>query len=87
MTTTENEKDPNDTRQISFMIDTKQSERIDKLLDNLKDYDPGFYIRIIGIGDNYLYKISTHQSNMEHETYKKFIFQVELMLGSKLTIR
>lgn len=87
MTTIENEKDPNDIRQISFVVDKKLSETINKLIYALKEYDPGFYVRIIGINDNYFYKITTHQSNMEHETCKKFIFQIELILGNKLTIR
>lgn len=88
MSTTENEKDPNDTRQISFVINKSESQWVDKRITALKEYDPGFYVRILEIGaDEYLYKITTHQSNMEHETYKKFIFQLELRFGKVLKIR
>ncbi len=80
--------DQNDTRLISFMIDQTDSDWVDKILDRLKAYDPGFYVRVIGIGDTkYLYKISTHQKNLEHEDAKKFLFQLELRLGPKLKIR
>ena len=81
-------RDQSDTRQISFMVDEAESEWVDKRLDKLKEYDPGFYVRIIGVGDTkYLYKITTHQKNLEHEDAKKFLFQLELRFGTKLKIR
>ncbi len=81
-------RDPNDTRQISFTVDEAESEWVDKNLDRLKEYDPGFYVRIIGIGDTkYLYKITTQQKHLEHEDAKKFLFQLELRFGTKLKIR
>lgn len=70
------------------MLDETEVDWVDKNIARLKEYDPGFYVRVIGIGDTkYLYKITTHQKNLEHEDAKKFIFQLELRFGSKLKIR
>ena len=80
--------DQNDTRQISFVVDEDEVDWIDKRLNQLKEYDPGFYVRIIGVGDTkYLYKITTQQKNLEHDDAKKFLFQLELRFGPKLKIR
>ncbi len=81
-------RDKNDTRQISFVVDEDEVDWIDKRLNQLKEYDPGFYVRIIGVGDTkYLYKITTQQKNLEHDDAKKFLFQLELRFGPKLKIR
>ena len=83
-----NPRDPNDTRQISFTVDQTESEWIDKNLNRLKEYDPGFYVQIIARSDKrHMYKITTHQKNLEHEDAKKFLFQLELRFGAKLKIR
>ncbi len=80
--------DQNDTRQISFMLDEAEVDWVDKNITRLKECDPGFYVRVIGIGDTkYLYKITTHQKNLEHDDAKKFLFQLELRFGAKLKIR
>lgn len=81
------EHDPNDPRVISFTIDKESSAWVDKAIERLDNYDPGFYVRIIGIEDNYLYKISTTQKHLEHEEAKKFLFQLELRFGRTLKIR
>ena len=81
-------KDSSDTRQISFMVSHADSEFVDTKLDILQAYDPEFYVRIIGIGDfNYMYKITCKQYNMEHDEYKKFMFQMSLRFGDKVKIR
>lgn len=87
----DNEFDINDLRLISFSVNLENSIWIDKKIATLKNYDPGFYVQIIGVKRKedieYLYRISTHQINLEHEAFKKFIFQLELKLGNKLKIR
>ena len=80
--------DPNDTRQITFMVDREESEWIDDCLDILQEYDAEFYVRIIGIGDDkYLYKITTKHRNLQHEDYKKFEFKMQLKFGNEMKIR
>lgn len=87
------EHDSNDVRLITFSINPEDVDWIDKKLATLKEYDPGFYVQIIDLNhkqgkyNQYIYKISTHQSNLEHEAFKKFIFQLGLKLGGKLKIR
>jgi len=84
----ETEFDPSDTRQISFMLDLKDSEWIDKKLEVLREHDAGFYVHCIGVGDfENLYKITTKHANLQHDDFKKFMFQVELKLGNKVKIR
>lgn len=80
--------DPNDTRQISFIVSHADSEWIDKRLEILKEYDPGFYARIIGIGDDkYMYKITTQHKHFEHDEFKKFMFQLVLRFGDQIKLR
>jgi len=80
--------DPNDTRQISFLINREESDWVDVHLDRLQEYDPEFYVRIIGVGDHqYLYKITTKHRNLQHEDYKKFEFQMQLRFANTLKIR
>lgn len=90
----DNEHDSNAIRQISFSVDSKDSTWVDKRIVTLRDNDPGFYTRIIDIGTNknpeykqFVYKITTHQSNLESKAFKKFIFQLELKFGNRLKIR
>lgn len=86
--TDEEERDPNDTRQISFLISHEDSEWVDDRLAILKAYDPGFYVRIIGIGDHqYMYKITTQQRHFDHDEFKKFMFQLMLRFGDEITLR
>lgn len=79
--------DQNDTRVISFTVDQAGADWVDKNLDRLKEYDPGFYVQIIDTGSKYLYRITTHQKNLEHEDARKFLFQLELRFGATLKIR
>lgn len=80
--------DQNDTRLISFTVDQAGVDWVDKNLSRLKEYDPGFYVQVIARSDEqYTYKITTHQKNLEHEDAKKFLFQLELRFGAKLNIR
>lgn len=82
------EHDPNDTRQISFIVSHADSEWVDERLIILKEYDPGFYVRIIGIGDfNYMYKITTQHKHFEHDEFKKFMFQLQLRFGDQIKLR
>lgn len=82
------ERDPNDTVKISFPVkDEEMIEWIDSRVDILKKYDPGFYIKTFCIGDRYLYHIFTQAKHLEHEEYKKFIFQVTLKVGQDVKIR
>lgn len=70
------------------MVNTVDSEWIDARLKILKDYDPGFYVRIIGVGDDkYMYKITTQHKHLEHGEFKKFMFQLVLRFGDKVTLR
>lgn len=83
-----NPHDQNDTRLITFTADEAGAEWFDKKVEQLKEYDPGFYVQVIEHGDGqYIYKITTHQKNLEHDDAKKFLFQLELRFGSKLKIR
>lgn len=88
MTDTKDSFDPSDTRQISFMVSKEDSEWIDECLAILQDYDPEFYVRIIGIGDHkYMYKITTKHRNLQHEDYKKFEFKMQLRFGEEMKLR
>ena len=78
--------DQNDTRLITFTVDQVGADWVDKNLDRLKEYDSGFYVKILDLGSKYIYQITTHQKNLEHEDAKKFLFQLELRFGSKLKI-
>lgn len=83
-----NPRDQNDTRLITFTADEAGAEWVDKKVEQLKEYNPGFYVQIIAHGSGqYIYKITTHQKNLEHDDAKKFLFQLELRFGSKLKIR
>lgn len=86
--TPSNSHDPNDTRQISFVLNHADSEWVDARLKILKEYDPGFYVRIMELlDDKYLYKITTQQKHLEHGEFKKFMFQLVLRFGDKIKLR
>lgn len=70
------------------MLNNDDSEWVDARLKILKEYDPGFYVRVIAFGDDkYMYKITTQHKHFEHDEFKKFMFQLVLRLGDKVKLR
>ena len=82
------EKDPNDPVKISFTVKDESMEPwFDKRIAELKEYDAGFYCQINSWLHGVLYTITTTHRHLEHDDYKKFMFQVKLKLGEDVKIR
>jgi hypothetical protein len=85
----ETEKDPNDPVRISIFIkdgDDNEDWVYDRLR-TLKDYDPGFYYREIPTKLGTIFTIDTKVRNMEHQDFKKFLFQARIKFAENVKIR
>lgn len=82
------DRDPNDTVKITFTVKDESMEPwFDKRIADLKEYDAGFYCQINSWLHGVLYTLTTTQRHLEHEDFKKFMFQVKLKLGEDVKIR
>lgn len=82
------ERDPNDPVKITFVVkDIEMEPWFDKRIADLKEYNAGFYCQINSWLHGLLYTITTTHRHLEHEDFKKFIFQVKLKLGQDVKIR
>lgn len=82
------ERDPNDPVKISFTVKDEAVEAwVDKRIAELKEYDAGFYCQVNSWLHGVLYTLTTTHQHLEHEDFKKFIFQVKLKLGKDVKIR
>jgi hypothetical protein len=85
----ETEKDPNDPVRISIFIkdgDDNEDWVYDRLR-TLKEYDPGFYYREIPTKLGTIFTIDTKVRNMEHQDFKKFLFQARIKFAENVKIR
>jgi len=82
------EHDPNDPVKISFTVKDEAMEPwFDKRIADLKEYDAGFYCQTNSWLHGVLYTLTTTRRHLEHEDFKKFMFQVKLKLGEDVKIR
>lgn len=82
------EHDPNDPVKITFMCkDTELEPWFNKRIADLKEYDAGFYCQERDTIAGTLYQITTTYRHLEHDDFKKFMFQVKLKLGEDVKIR
>ena len=82
------DKDPNDPVKISFTCPPELHEDwVDTKIAALKDYDPGFYVMETETRMGRLYQLHTTQKHLEHEDFRKFMFQVKIRLGQDVKIR
>jgi hypothetical protein len=90
MTTTEKDpKDPNDPVRISIFVpfDEDNEDWVYDKLDTLKEYDPGFYYRELDTKNGTMFIIDTKVKNMEHQDFKKFLFQARIKFAENVKIR
>lgn len=82
------DKDPDDPVVISFTTkDPDISKWIDEKLSALHEADPSFYVQMHQLDTCVFYSISTKAKNLEHDAYKRFMFQAGLKLGYDVKIR
>lgn len=85
----ETEKDPNDPVRISIFVkegDDNEDWVCDKLR-TLDDYDPGFYYRELPTRTGTIFIVDTKVRNMEHQDFKKFLFQARIKFAENVKIR
>lgn len=88
----DSERDPNDPVKISFtVLFTENSEANEawafKRIEALREYDEGFYCRNFTTRKGQIFILETKAQNLQHEEFKKFMFQVKLKLGEDVKIR
>lgn len=83
------DRDPNDSVRISiFVKDNEDNEEwVYERLDTLKEYDPGFHYSELPTKRGTIIIIDTHVRNMEHQDFKKFIFQAKIKFAENVKIR
>jgi hypothetical protein len=79
--------DPNDPVKISFLCGTEFEEWVDEKILALEDYDEGYYVQRIDTMRGTLYQLQTTARHIEHDDFKRFLFQIKLKFGEEAKVR
>ena len=80
--------DPNDPVKISFTCTAEEFEDwVDERIRALEEYDEGFYVQRLSTVRGTIYQLHTTARHMEHDDFKRFLFQVKLKFGEAAKIR
>ena len=80
--------DPNDPVKISFTCTEEQYEDwVNEKIRKLEDYDEGFYVQQLSTMTGTIYQLHTTARHLEHDDFKRFLFQIKLKFGQEAKIR
>ena len=85
-------RDPNDSIRITILVEERigrmESEVwLEPKLETLKEYDPGFYYRVLPTKRGTIYTIDTKVRNTEHDDFSRFLFQARIKFAENLKIK